>query len=107
MLKEEKELHDRILELCRWANVAPQSCLGKIKVLIRAVREDCAKVAENVAESSPCRHKEILFAIAEKADNLLHAAMLPVPSNIHVEGLKGGMEEIKKMAELRCRAVKE
>lgn len=58
------------------------------------------KLTAALSSSAPCRHEELLDAIAEKADNLLYAATLPVSPRIHVEGLKGGMEEIKNMAAL-------
>ena len=52
MLKEEKELHDKVLELCRWANVTPESYLGKIKALVRAVRADERKSMEKEGDAA-------------------------------------------------------
>ena len=50
---------------------------------------------------------EVLGLIAEKADNYLHGALLPLPAKIHAEGLVGGMEEIKKMANDAINALEE
>ena len=36
--------------------------------------------------------------IADKADNYLAAASLPLRNEIHIEGLKTGMREIAEMA---------
>lgn len=34
--------------------------------------------------------------LADKADNLLAATVLPVPDSLHIQGLKGGMRQIKE-----------
>lgn len=74
MLKEEDELRDKIYELCRWAQVKPEAYLGKIKILIRAIREDCAKV-EKVAENwnDPNAKKPPETGHAEAAEGALCA----------------------------------
>lgn len=38
---------------------------------------------------------EIVGRLADKADNFVHSAVLPVDPAIHVEGLTGGMKEIR------------
>lgn len=38
---------------------------------------------------------ERIGQLSEKADNYIHAAMLPCPASIHIQGLAGGMKEIK------------
>lgn len=42
---------------------------------------------------------ETLGLIRDKAENYLASAKMPLPPHIHVEGLKGGMEEIFQMAQ--------
>ena len=34
-------------------------------------------------------------SLADKADNFVHAAQIPVPPAIHVEALSGGMTDIR------------
>lgn len=43
---------------------------------------------------TPAEAIETVGRMADKADNLLHAAKLPVPDSIHVTGMKAGLEEI-------------
>jgi hypothetical protein len=38
---------------------------------------------------------ETLLGLAEKADNYIFAATLPVAADLHVQGLLGGMRSIK------------
>lgn len=38
---------------------------------------------------------EIIGRLADKADNFVHSTALPVDPAIHVEGLTGGMKEIR------------
>ena len=42
---------------------------------------------------------EVVEEIAETCENLQHAAMLNVGDYIHVQGLRGGVEKIKAMAD--------
>lgn len=39
---------------------------------------------------------EVVGRMADKADNLLHAAKLPVPAQLHVVGLVSGLVEMQK-----------
>jgi len=43
--------------------------------------------------------REMLAEIHEKCLNLLSAASLPLPDRLHVDGMKGGIEEIMDMTE--------
>lgn len=38
---------------------------------------------------------DLVVQMAEKADNCLHTAKLPLPASIHVEGLIGALQEIR------------
>ena len=41
---------------------------------------------------------EKLGGIVEKADNLLGATNLPLPPQVHINGLKSGLGEVRKIA---------
>lgn len=39
---------------------------------------------------------EHIAKLADKADNLLAATKLPVPDSLHIEGLKGGLQQMRE-----------
>lgn len=39
--------------------------------------------------------RDLLGYVADKADNLIHASMLPMTAQFHVEQLRAGLEDIR------------
>lgn len=73
---------------------------GEVWLLEHAVEDAIAAELEkskpDIASGGAHSTEEVLGQLIDKCDNLLAAASLPLSASIHLEGMSGGIKEIRE-----------
>ncbi len=72
------------------------STRGDVALVRKCLHSGQKSQAKGEAQQAFSRILCELHLLAEKADNALHTARLPLPPEIHVEGLKGALVELEQ-----------